>query len=242
MGIPSEVSEESPVTTAERIRVSWSELLLVLGIATVPHLITSFFIAGGAPQPTRTGIWVTAGVVQALAMEVLSLALLAYVLAQQRYKFTDLGFQFKWTDLPLSLGIFAYSYICIFLLRVVYAASYHWWTGGPLGSQAGRFGFELAYAPLMLVFSLVNPIFEEVLVRAFGIDAISTLTKQKWVAVLAVLLLQVGYHLYQGISNALLISAMMLFFSIYYVKTRRVMPLVLAHAYFDLLATVRIGG
>jgi membrane protease YdiL (CAAX protease family) len=48
--------------------------------------------------------------------------------------------------------------------------------------------------------------------------------------------LQTLYHLYQGIPAAIALGAMFLILSAYFVKYGRVLPVILAHLYFDVLA------
>lgn len=57
-----------------------------------------------------------------------------------------------------------------------------------------------------------------------------------WLAVLISVAVQLSYHLYQGPAGAITITITFTVFSIYYVRTRRVMPLILAHLGYDLHA------
>jgi hypothetical protein len=53
--------------------------------------------------------------------------------------------------------------------------------------------------------------------------------------ILISVLLQTGYHVYQGIPTMLLISSTFFIFSLYYATTRRALPIILAHLYLDLV-------
>ena len=64
------------------------------------------------------------------------------------------------------------------------------------------------------------------------------LTNSALLAVTASNVLQTAYHLYQGLQLALCEGALFLFFSIYYAKTNRIMPVILAHLYIDLSGTL----
>jgi len=65
----------------------------------------------------------------------------------------------------------------------------------------------------------------------------TALTGSQAVAIGASVLLQTTYHLYQGIPHACAVGATFFVFSMYYVRTRRVAPLVLAHFYLDAVVT-----
>jgi membrane protease YdiL (CAAX protease family) len=58
-------------------------------------------------------------------------------------------------------------------------------------------------------------------------------------AVMVSVAVQMSYHLYQGLASGL---ALMIFFtllSIYYVRTRRIVPVILVHLCLDVLSLVR---
>jgi len=57
-------------------------------------------------------------------------------------------------------------------------------------------------------------------------------------AVIISTLLQTSYHFYQGVPAALSDGVMFLIFSVYYAKTNRITPLILAHLYMDVGATL----
>jgi len=89
-----------------------------------------------------------------------------------------------------------------------------------------------------LLFTAINPVFEELIVRAFLISEATLLTGSAGLAVILSVLLQTSYHLYQGIPNAIGDGLIFLVFSLYYVKTRRLWPVILAHLWLDLYAVI----
>ena len=84
------------------------------------------------------------------------------------------------------------------------------------------------------VFISVNPVYEEMLVRAFLITETVALAGSAGLAIAFSVLLQTSYHLYQGLPWALMGAITFLIFSIYYVKTRQIVPVIIAHFIFDL--------
>ncbi len=96
------------------------------------------------------------------------------------------------------------------------------------------FGTTLGVLPVLFV--LLNPFYEELLVRAFLISEVEATYRSTALAVFISIALQISYHLYQGLPVALSHIPTFLLFSLYFVRTRRILPVVLAHMYMDVLA------
>ena len=62
------------------------------------------------------------------------------------------------------------------------------------------------------------------------------LTKHKSIGIIASIVLQTSYHLYQGWFSALYLSIMFTIYSLYFAKYRKIIPIILSHLYFDLAA------
>jgi membrane protease YdiL (CAAX protease family) len=83
---------------------------------------------------------------------------------------------------------------------------------------------------------IFSPIFEEVLVRGYLMTEIIELGKPSGLAILASVILQTSYHVYYGFGTAVGLSGAFLVFAAYFSKRRRLMPIVLAHLFWDLTA------
>lgn len=85
------------------------------------------------------------------------------------------------------------------------------------------------------VVSIINPVFEELFVTGY---VISYLQKRRsmWFAINVSVLIRFLYHLYQGAVGVISIIPIGLIFAIWYARTRRLWPLIVAHAAFDFLA------
>jgi len=103
-------------------------------------------------------------------------------------------------------------------------------------NRAALFGANVGVLPIFIV--LLNPFFEELLVRAYLITEVESLFTSTSLAVMASVTLQTSYHLYQGVPNAISLSAGFLLFSLYFVRTRRILPIILAHLYLDVGAVL----
>ena len=52
--------------------------------------------------------------------------------------------------------------------------------------------------------------------------------------------LQSSYHLYYGWLGAITLSFQFLAFAIYYARTQRATPIIVAHGFFDIIALIRL--
>ncbi|HMO10315.1 MAG TPA: CPBP family intramembrane metalloprotease [Actinotalea sp.] len=97
----------------------------------------------------------------------------------------------------------------------------HWWT-----------------VPVLLAAAVYNALLEEVLVVAWLLDRLDRLGWSVPAAVIASAVLRGAYHLYQGPAMALGNVVMGVAFALVYLRTRRVMPLVVAHTVLDVVSFV----
>jgi membrane protease YdiL (CAAX protease family) len=84
---------------------------------------------------------------------------------------------------------------------------------------------------IVLLVSLLNPIFEEFLYLGYAVNAL----RRHGVAVAATtsIALRVAVHLYQGPAALTYIAPFGLVLTTYYIKTRRIWPVIIAHAIQD---------
>jgi membrane protease YdiL (CAAX protease family) len=93
---------------------------------------------------------------------------------------------------------------------------------------------EITVAAILLM--IVNPVYEELIARAYVITEMQFLTGSRFVALVASVALQSSYHLYQGALSAGMLAVPFTIFSIYFIMRRRILPVILAHMYFDFIA------
>ena len=91
---------------------------------------------------------------------------------------------------------------------------------------------------MTILFQFLNPFFEELIVRAYVMTEVIALTNSATKAIIFSTALQISYHFYQGIPLAFADGAEFLVWSIYYAKTNRIAPIILAHLYSDLGITL----
>jgi membrane protease YdiL (CAAX protease family) len=167
------------------------------------------------------------------------LALVWYLLLRRSRSWVDLGLVWAksdagWAVLLALGGSFAYSTVhyAIHLSGLFKSTSVN------TTDQVGRILFSGGISAMTILFQFVNPFFEELIVRAYLMTQVRLLTNSAGKAILLSTILQTSYHFYQGVPQALSHSATFLLFSLYYAKTNRITPIILAHLFFDLSGTL----
>jgi membrane protease YdiL (CAAX protease family) len=89
---------------------------------------------------------------------------------------------------------------------------------------------------LAVPFALINPFFEELIVRAYLMTEVKALTGSWFLASLSSVAIQWSYHLYYGWDVSLSMAFTFLTFSIYFARTQKATPIVVAHGLLDIWA------
>lgn len=92
--------------------------------------------------------------------------------------------------------------------------------------------------PVLLLAALKNGLLEEIVVLAYLHERLSTLKWGPAAIILFCAVVRGSYHLYQGIGPFIGNVAMGMIFGMYYLRKRRVMPLIWAHFLLDAVAFV----
>jgi membrane protease YdiL (CAAX protease family) len=236
--IPTEPAppEIPPSSTASK-RQRWFELSLVMLVAFSGPVLRSIYILKNITSAAGqfTGPRYILGVVQ----EVTALLLLGYVLSRTARRFRDIGFHWSLREAALGIVVAVAAYMSYvvgyFALQAIHSALF-----GSFISQTpdtkifGHMG--LAAVP----FVLINPFFEELLVRAYLMTELIELTRSYTLSVAVSVTLQFSYHLYYGWWTALSMAFSFLIFALSFAASRRSFPVITAHALFDLYALLRL--
>lgn len=229
--------------TAAQKYLRTGELILLLWIAFSSGLITSLFAAAGVEVPESipaSPLRVCLGI----ANQVGPLTLLVYLLARQGRSLADIGLRRTWKAIPYSVVLFCAGYAANYFWEWALWYSHLLVTGRYLSLRANNVGFLYGQdqgwsLPLLLIYALINPLKEELIVRGYLLSEVRALSGRVWLAVAVSVAVQTSYHLYQGVWAAASHLALFLVFSLYYARTRDILPVILAHLYFDLLALAR---
>jgi membrane protease YdiL (CAAX protease family) len=232
---PPPAFEPRPPATDARRR--WFELALVLLVAlTTPVAQALFLLYGGPGSAPRmdNARWIF-GMVQ----EATSLLLLGYVLSRRHLRFRDLGL--RWSLRGAGAGVllavvsYAAYYVGYVLVHFIHQAIF----GAGIVVLNGKNFFDHP-ATAIIPFSILNPFFEELIVRAYLMTEVLELTGSRIKAVALSVLVQFSYHLYYGWQGAIMISFIFLVFALYFVRTRRALPVIVAHGLIDFYAILRL--
>jgi membrane protease YdiL (CAAX protease family) len=142
-------------------------------------------------------------------------------------------------DVPRAIGLVFGSTLATYFVWIPVQIAYRFYFGHYLvpKSMHGYFGFGISI--LSVAFVCLNPFFEELIVRGYLMSEIVDLGGSGVLAVVASIALQSSYHLYQGFANAVVVAITFAVFSVYFWKTRRIAPVILAHLWLDAYALVR---
>jgi membrane protease YdiL (CAAX protease family) len=90
---------------------------------------------------------------------------------------------------------------------------------------------------MVVVFLFTNAFYEELIVRAYLMSEIISWKRSTLLAGVVSVGIQSLYHIYQGVPNMISIAALFSVYAIYYAKSRRILPVILAHLYVDIAST-----
>jgi membrane protease YdiL (CAAX protease family) len=225
------------VALKEDRRQRWFELFLVLSLSVGMSLLTSIYFLHNPPSVAMQ--LTTLRSFYAIAHESLSLLLLVYVLSRRKLGLKDLGLQWSRRDIVPSVAVTVVSVLVYgagaLILQLLHYGFYRsiW-----QGTSARQFFSGPTW--MAVPFMLLNPFFEELIVRAYVMTEIKELTGSTVLAIGFSVFLQASYHLYYGWYGALSIAFLFLVFAIYYARSKRAGPIIFAHAAFDFYALIRM--
>ncbi|WGW14112.1 CPBP family glutamic-type intramembrane protease [Saxibacter everestensis] len=135
-----------------------------------------------------------------------------------------------WRDLGVGIGLLALiglptlgmyaagSALGLTAKVVPNALNTYWWT-----------------VPVLILAAIKNGLLEEILMVGYLMDRLPRFGWPMVTVVLSTALLRGSYHLYQGIGPFIGNVLLGILFSLFYLKYRRVMPLVIAHSLIDIV-------
>jgi membrane protease YdiL (CAAX protease family) len=235
---PATIIEAAPTEaqlerSADAIRLRWFELSLVLLVAFGGAILNSLYVLRNGPGGTEhisNARW-SLGIVQ----EVTALLLLGYVLSRRNLRFKDLGLRWSLRDAAEGLLLVGISYV-LYVIGHYFVYYFQYAIFGFVAKSPNASDFFAHPSIVILPFSLLNPFFEELIVRAYLMTEIIQLTGSMVLAVALSVLVQFSYHLYYGWAGAIALSFQFLTFALYYASSRRALPVIVAHGFFDIYA------
>ncbi|HEX8632195.1 MAG TPA: CPBP family intramembrane glutamic endopeptidase [Catenuloplanes sp.] len=92
--------------------------------------------------------------------------------------------------------------------------------------------------PVLLLSAAQNAILEEVVFVGYLMTRLRDLELRTWAIIASCALLRATYHLYQGFGGFVGNAVMGVVFALFFLRTRRVLPLIIAHTLLDVVAFV----
>jgi membrane protease YdiL (CAAX protease family) len=226
-----------PELVRDSRRLRWFELALLLSIALGPYILSGLriLITGHVSSSyTPETRWVIS-----LLHEITALLLLGYILFRRKIQFADLGLKWSFGDLASGAAVTIGAY-CSYIAGYMVVHAIHRAIFGDVSSGMTAqtiFGHPGLSA---IPFFLLNPFFEELIVRAYLMTEIKELTGSATLSVAVSVIVQTTYHLYYGWERALSMGFLFLVFAVYYSRTGKATPIIVAHGAFDLVALIRL--
>src|SRR5580704_17483101 len=230
-------TEEPTQESASERRKRWFEVCLVVLVACGSFIINSFNLLANGPgaMPHISNVRWTIGIVQ----EITALLLLGYVLSRRGLSFRNLGLRWSVRDAGTGLLVAGLAYAAYvtgsLLVHVVQYSIYGSLATGPTAND-----FFAHPSVVAIPFSLLNPFFEELIVRAYLMTEVVQLTGSSVLAVVLSVGVQFSYHLYYGRTGAISLGFLFSALALYYIRTRRALPVIVAHGFFDIYALFRL--
>jgi len=180
------------------------------------------------------------GSLPVIVHEATALLLVGYVLSRRGRRLRDLGLCWSLKDVGVGLIVAASSLLSYglgaYAIQGMHVAIY----GTKAMGYSARTIFGRPSVLAVVPSVLLNPFFEELIVRAYLMTEVLELTGSATLAVLLSVGIQTVYHLYYGWWFAIALTFQFLIFTLYYVRWRRALPIVVAHGLFDLYGVLRL--
>ena len=209
----------------------WFELFFVLLIAFGAYLVNSiyFHLHQRIMFPVRPSEMWGYGIAQ----EAISLALVGYVLSRRNIRWRDMGLRWSIRDLATGPLIAIQSYTAYWVTYHLLLTIHN--TFLPSAQFTREPSAPSGLPPLTnILFYLLNPFFEELIVRAYLMTEVHALTGSWKLAAGLSTLVQASFHIYYGWPVMTALALQFFVFSIYYARKQRATPLIVAHGLFDM--------
>ena len=237
--MPAEVTEigVSTADASDSRNLRWVELALVMFVAFArPIFASSYTSIYGIPSAGAEHAG--SRYVLVFIHELSALLVLAYVLHRSGRSFRSLGLRASWREVRSGLALSAGCWVLSFIPAIVIELGHKLFFGDYAVPPNIAAMFPKASVVAMIPFFALNPFYEELIVRGYLMTEVEELSGSVSAAVIASVVLQTSYHLYQGWLAATLHLVSFLILSIYYARTRKLLPVLVVHAAFDWTAAL----
>ena len=176
---------------------------------------------GDASGAGLSNAWLVAGVIG----ELMILAAILGIGKLRGWSLATFGSRISWRGTGAAIFLFVVTVIAMSGVGVLVNI---------IHPEHASYAVAGVTVPFILLFSLINPVFEELLEAGYFIRSLQRFGM--WPAIFVSALLRALFHWWQGTNGPFGIFAMGVIFGFAYWRWRQLWPLVVAHALCDLLA------
>ena len=158
-----------------------------------------------------------------IMMELITLAIVLWIARVRRWPIITLEPRINWRNTLGGILLFLVTTVAMILveLPLLYL----------IGSQKSLVTVNGITLPFIILLSIINPIFEEILEAGYFVHALERFGM--WPTVLASGLLRGILHMYQGIGGVIALFTFGAIFALVYWRWRQLWPLIIAHSLND---------
>ena len=210
-----------------------TELAVVVVVAFGFPIATSLF---ALLHPVKAPLHTNATLTSLLVYEIVVSAALAAFLRIRGWSLGKLGFDPHLWDVGIAVMLFVGVYFVYALFWYATIFLFPSTANAIAGKEIVAHGINVFNVATI---TAVNPLFEERFVAGYLIAALKPRTNL-WTCVNASVAIRLLYHLYQGPLAVISIIPMGLVFALWFARTGRLWPLVVAHALIDAVGLLSV--
>lgn len=210
------------------------EFSLVLSVSLGYFIFSAIYWTSFNEGESKQIIYGNSEILSLTIYESIVLIIVVLIIKWQHKSVRDLGLTFSFDKITMGLVLFVSNYLIYVMLFKLFGDFIMGLTPSGEGSEAVSFVIQVDLIPL-LIFSLLNPVFEELILVGYIVSAI----RHKF-SLISCLIISVGFrlsfHIYQGPIILLSILPMGIIFIIYFWHKRSIIPLIIGHSLMDFLS------
>src|SRR5262245_3059461 len=211
-------------------RAAWLEVAAVLAVGVVPHFLRAITAPGESNTGPEQTAWSPSFLRYAVHLAGLSACIsfvTLYIISRSGEPWARFGLtRPKIWDLPLGFGM-------LVLGNVLWLCCWGLGMFGRVETRPFGIGEHLPEFGMVLVMNVASAFAEELVTRAYLITRLEVLLRARGAAVLVAAFFFASYHVYQGLAATLPVFAIGVIYGVAYLAIRRVWPLMIGHALFD---------
>jgi len=228
--MPAPPAAEQPASLTVTGRAAWFEVAAVLAVGVVPHFLRAITAPGEPSSSPDQSVSSPSFVHYAVHLAGLSVCIsfvTLYIIARSGEPWARFGLtRPRLWDLPLGLGM-------LVLGNILWLCCWGLGMFGRVETRPFGIGQQLPQFGMVVIMNVASAFAEELVTRAYLITRLEVLLCSRGAAVLVAAFFFASYHVYQGLRATIPVFVIGVVYGVAYLGIRRVWPLVIGHALFD---------